>query len=129
MFIQKVMDEFGVMQFLARIFTPFLGLVGLPSNMGYSWIVAYVAGIVYGSAILIEQVRSGAVSRLEADLFNHHAGISHSHIEDTLLFVTTLGTPLIWVALPRIAAAFVAVWLERARRAWVRRSFQVKVMT
>ncbi|MDR2020807.1 MAG: transporter [Treponema sp.] len=128
MFVQKLMDEFGVMRFLARIFTPLLKIFGLPFNTGYSWIVAYVAGIVYGSAILIEQVRSGAVSRREADLFNHHAGISHSHVEYTLLFVTTLGVPLVWAVLPRLAAAFIAVWLERARRAWIRRSFQVKIM-
>jgi spore maturation protein SpmB len=128
MFIQKVMDEFGVMRFLAKIVTPFMRIFGLSSNTGYSWIVAYVVGIVYGSAILREQVRSGAVSRIEADLFNHHAGISHSHVEDTLLFVTTLGVPLAWAALPRLAAALIAVWLERARRAWVRRSFRVKVL-
>jgi spore maturation protein SpmB len=128
MFIQKVMDVFGIMKLLAKIFTPFMGIFGLPSNTGYSWIVAYVVGIVYGSGILMEQVHSGAVSRREADLFNHHVGISHSHIEDTLLFVTALGTPLAWVALPRLAAALAAVWLERVRRAWVRRSFKVKVI-
>jgi hypothetical protein len=128
MFIQKVMEEFGIMRFLARICTPFLRIFGLSVNMGYSWIVAYVVGIVYGSAVLIEQIRSGAVSRREADLFNHHAGISHSHVEYTVLFVTTLGVPLVWAALPRLAAALVAVWLERARRAWVRRSFRVKVL-
>ncbi|MDR1373639.1 MAG: transporter [Treponema sp.] len=128
MFIQKVMNEFGVMRLLAKIFTPLMRIFGLSANMAYSWIIAYVVGIVYGSAVLIEQVRSGAVSRLEADLFNHHTGISHSHVEDTLLFVTTLGVPLAWAALPRLAAALMAVWLERARRAWVRRSFRVKVM-
>ncbi|MDR2184845.1 MAG: transporter [Treponema sp.] len=128
MFIQKVMDAFGIMKLLAGLFAPLMRIFGLSSNMGYSWIVAYVAGIVYGSAVLIEQVRSGAVTRREADLFNHHAGISHSHIEDTLLFVTILGVPLVWATLPRLIAAFIAVWLERARRAWIRRSYRVRIM-
>jgi spore maturation protein SpmB len=128
MFIQKVMDEFGIMKLLARISTPFMGIFGLSANTGYLWIVAYVAGIVYGSAILIEQVKSGAVTRSEADLFNHHVGISHSQVEDTLLFVT-IGAPPAWIIFPRIILALIVVWVERARRALVRRSFRVKVIS
>jgi hypothetical protein len=89
--------------------------------------VAYLAGIVYGSAILMDQVKSGAVTRSEADLFNHHVGISHAQVEDTLLFVA-LGVPLLWAVLPRLILAFVVVWAERARRFLFRRSFRVKVL-
>jgi hypothetical membrane protein len=125
--IQKLMDEFGIMKFLGRITAPLMGIFGLSPNMGYSWIVAYLAGIVYGSAILMDQVKSGALTRSEADLFNHHVGISHAQVEDTLLFVA-LGVPLPWAVLPRLVLAFVVVWAERARRFLFRRSFRVKVL-
>jgi spore maturation protein SpmB len=126
-FLQKILDEFGIMKFLGRLTTPLMRVFGLPENAGYLWIVAYLVGVMYGSAILIEEVRSGALSRAEADLFNHHVGISHSHLEDTLLFMS-IGVPFLWAAVPRLIMAFIVVWLERGRRALIRRSFRVKVM-
>lgn len=86
--------------------------------------MANAIGLTYGSALLIEQVDRGKLSLSEGDLFNHHVGISHSLLEDTLLFVA-LGVPLIWVMVPRLLLAFCVVWIERGRRALARHSFQV----
>ncbi|MDR2111052.1 MAG: transporter [Spirochaetaceae bacterium] len=126
MFVQKLLEEFGVIRFLGKITGPVMKILGLSPNTGYLWIVANLAGLAYGAAILIEQVRSQAVSPSEADLFNHHVGISHSQLEDTLLFVA-IGVPLFWAALPRLILAIIVVWLERIRRDLVRRSFRVKI--
>jgi hypothetical protein len=60
----------------------------------------------------------------EADLFNHHAGICHSLLEDTVLFLA-VGAPLFWITVPRFGLALLAVWIERARRRFFRRSFRV----
>ena len=60
----------------------------------------------------------------EADLFNHHAAVCHSLMEDTVLFLA-IGVPLFWITLPRLVLALLAVWLERARRRIFRRSFRV----
>jgi spore maturation protein SpmB len=126
MFIQKVLDEFGLMLLLGKLTAPFMKILGLPSTAGYLWIVANVAGVAYGAAFLIEEVRTGSLSQSEADLFNHHAAISHSQIEDTLLFMS-IGVPYLWAALPRFLLAVLVVWLERGRRELVRRSFSVKI--
>ncbi|GHV80216.1 hypothetical protein AGMMS49944_20070 [Spirochaetia bacterium] len=88
--------------------------------------VVNLTGLAYGSAILIEEVDIGAVSKTDADLFNHYAGLSHSHLEDTLLFVTT-GVPLFWAAIPRLVLGILAVWIERLRRYLVMRSYRVRV--
>jgi spore maturation protein SpmB len=126
-FIQKLLDEFGIIRFLGKLSSPLMGALGLSANTGYLWIVANVAGLAYGSGILIEEIRSGAVSPSEADLFNHHAAISHSLIEDTLLFAA-LGVPPFWAVFPRFILAVIVVWLERGRRFLVRRSFRVRII-
>jgi len=36
---------------------------------------------------MIDQMKEGKVTRTEADLLNHHLAVSHSVIEDNLLFV------------------------------------------
>lgn len=126
MFLQKVLEELGIMRRLGALTAPFMSLMGLSSNMGYLWFVANIAGVAYGAAVLIEETRAGTVSESEADLFNHHAAISHSQLEDTLLFMN-IGVPYAWVALPRFFVAVAVAWLERGRRALFRRSFRVKV--
>ncbi|GHV77771.1 hypothetical protein AGMMS49942_25920 [Spirochaetia bacterium] len=126
MFIQKLLDEFGVMRLLGRVMAPLMNVFGLPEHTGYLWIVVNLVGLAYGSAVLIEEVDTGAVSRTDADLFNHYAGLSHSHLEDTVLFVST-GVPLFWAAVPRLVLGILAVWLERLRRYLVMRSYRVRV--
>jgi spore maturation protein SpmB len=127
MFIQKLLDEFGIMRLLGRIMAPLMNVFGLPEHTGYLWMVVNMVGLAYGSAILIEEVDIGAVSKTDADLFNHYAALSHSHLEDTLLFVS-IGVPLFWAAIPRLVLGIRAVWLERLRRYLVMRSYRVQVL-
>ncbi|WP_010257503.1 nucleoside recognition domain-containing protein [Treponema primitia] len=126
MFIQKLLDEFGVMRLLGRVMAPLMNVFGLPEHTGYLWMVVTLVGLAYGSAILIEEVEIGAVSKTDADLFNHYAGLSHSHLEDTLLFMS-IGVPFFWAAIPRFVLGTLAVWLERLRRYLVMRSYRVRV--
>ncbi|MFP3041384.1 transporter [Treponema primitia] len=126
MFVQKLLDEFGIMRLLGRFMAPLMNVFGLPEHTGYLWMVVTVVGLAYGSAVLIEEVEIGAVSKTDADLFNHYAGLSHSHLEDTLLFMA-IGVPFFWAAIPRFVLGTLAVWLERLRRYLVMRSYQVRV--
>jgi spore maturation protein SpmB len=124
MVAQKLMEEFGLLEFLGKITGPFMRLLGLPPSTGFLWIVANTLGLAYGSAIMIERAESGKLSLSEGDLFNHHVGISHSLLEDTLLFMA-IGVPLFWAVVPRFILAIIIVWLERGRLILFRKSFQV----
>jgi hypothetical protein len=121
---QRLFEEFGVMIFLSRLFAPVMRLFGLPRESSFLWIVSNVVGYAYGAGIIEEEVKAGGMKPREADLFNHHAGVCHSLIEDTLLF-SAIGVPLFWITLPRLVLAFLAVWLERVRRHFHKRSFRV----
>lgn len=56
--------------------------------------------------------RQGKLTGTEADLLNYHLAISHSQLEDPLLFAV-LGLPVVWLIVPRILLAFIVVWLKR----------------
>jgi hypothetical protein len=84
-------------------------LFGLPLQSAFLWLVANVVGLAYGSAIMIEYVKSGKANRYEANLLNHHIAISHSLLEDTLLFVA-IGVNAMWVTFPRVIMAMIVVW-------------------
>lgn len=115
MFFQKVLEEFGVIKLLSRILRPFMKLMGLPESTTFSWIVANTLGLAYGSAIIIEQKAQEKMSKEQADLLNYHIVLSHSQLEDPLLFVA-IGLPFWWLVWPRFVLAVLAVWLCRLVR-------------
>ena len=117
--LQKILNEFGLIKWILKPFIPLLRIMGLPANTGFLWMVAYTLGLSYGGAIMISQSEEGKLSKEDADLLNHHIAISHSQLEDTLLFVA-MGYPLVIMVIPRFLLAIVYVWLRRFER-WIKR--------
>jgi spore maturation protein SpmB len=110
---QRILDEFGWMDAVEKPLSPFMKIMGLPRSTTLSWVVANLIGLAYGSAIMIEESEKGKMSREDADLLNHHVSLSHSQLEDPLLFLT-LGYAIHWLIWPRIIIAIIAVWLRKA---------------
>lgn len=120
---QRLMEEFRITDMLSRLTAPAMRIFGLPHSASFLWIVINIVGYAYGAAIIMERVKDGKMKPQEADLFNHHAALSHSLLEDTALFMA-IGVPLFWITVPRLAMALVVVWFERFRRQRFRRSFK-----
>lgn len=110
---QRILDEFGWMDAIEKPLSPFMKIMGLPRSTTLSWVVANLIGLAYGSAIMIEESEKGKMSREDADLLNHHVSLSHSQLEDPLLFLT-LGYAIHWLIWPRIIIAIAAVWFRKA---------------
>jgi hypothetical protein len=123
---QRLLEEFKVTNFLSRLLSPLLRVFGLGDETSFLWLVANVAGYTYGAAVILDRVKNGKMKPQDADLFNHHACLSHSLLEDTILYLA-IGVPLFWLVIPRLMAATVVVWVERIRRHHFRRSFRVGI--
>jgi hypothetical protein len=109
---QQIMEQFGWISAINKPLSPFMKAFGLPGSTTLSWVVANLIGLAYGSAIMIDQREKGNMSREDADLLNHHVAVSHSQLEDPLLFIT-LGFTLHWLIWPRMLVALMAVWLRK----------------
>ena len=112
MVLQRVLEEFGWMHRIANILSPLMRLFGLPSGCSLLWLTGNVVGMADGAAIMIDEVENGRLTREEANLVNHHLGVSHSLLEDTMLFVA-MGISFWWIFLTRLALAMIAVWTMR----------------
>ena len=112
MVLQRVLEEFGWMHRIAHILSPLMRLFGLPTGCSLLWLTGNVVGMAYGAAIMIDEVEQGRLTRHEANLVNHHLGVSHSLLEDTMLFVA-MGISFWWIFLTRLALAMIAVWTMR----------------
>lgn len=112
MILQRIMEEFGIIQWLSRMLKYPLLVLGIPRQAAFLWIVANTLGLAYGAGIIIDYVERGRLCRKHADILNCHIAVSHSLLEDTLLFVA-VGASLFWITVPRIALAAIAVWIKR----------------
>ena len=97
---------------LSNVISPVLKFFGLPLNTGFLWLIGYIVGLAYGGALMMDQMKEGTVKKEDANLLNYHLAMSHSVLEDNLLFVA-LGVSL-WIILAvRFTAAFIIVWAVR----------------
>lgn len=124
MLTQSIFEEFKVMDFLSRLLAPFMKIFGLPAEASFLWIVINVVGYAYGAGIIKTEYESGRMKKQDGDLFNHHAAISHSLLEDTILY-SAISIPVLWLVIPRLLLATAVVWIERFRRSHFKKSFRV----
>lgn len=110
--IQRALYEYGIMDKVARSLSPLLKIFGLPQKTAFLWIVANIIGLSYGSAALMDEVERGNISRREIDLLNTHIGISHSNLEDLLLYAS-LGASWLVILFSRWIIVTAFVWALR----------------
>lgn len=113
--LQTILREFKILDLIAIPLQPLMRLFGLPLSTSFLWIICNVVGLTYGGAAIIDEVQQGDVSNNDAKLLNTHVAISHSLLEDSILFMS-IGLPVIWIIAPRVILAICAVWLQRLFR-------------
>lgn len=107
--LQQVLRQLGVIELLSKALRPLLALFGLPSRTSFLWIVANTLGLAYGSAVMVGEVENDNITHEEADLLNYHVAISHSNLEDLLLFAA-VGASVLWMLAVRLIFALIVVW-------------------
>lgn len=127
MFIQTLLEQLNLMERLSRWLGWLMRIFGLEPSMSFLWIVANVVGYTYGAGIIKAARSDGHMTVQEGDLFNHHAAITHSLFEDTVLF-SAISLPVLWLIVPRLIFSMFAVWGERARRSLFKRSLRAGVV-
>ena len=110
--MQRALYEYGIMNKISRFFSPLLTVFGLPKETTFLWIVANVIGLLYGSAAIMDEMERGKISDRSILLLNTHIGISHSNLEDLMLF-SAIGGVWYWMLLFRWAMVTVLAWSLR----------------
>lgn len=117
--LQKILTEYGIIEYISRFLKPVMIFFGLSQRTAFLWLVSNTLGLAYGAGIMIEEAEKGETTKEENDLLNHHIGISHSNLEDLLLFAA-VGGAYLWMLLSRWAMSWILVW-ERRLENYLRR--------
>ncbi len=123
--IQSWLREFGVLRLIAYPLRPAMRIFGLPLSTSFLWIICNVIGLTYGGAAIIDEVARGEATADDAHLLNTHVAISHSLLEDTVIFVS-IGLGAFWLTIPRLVLATAAVWGQRAASGLGKEKYSVK---
>ncbi|CDN31518.1 putative membrane protein [Mucinivorans hirudinis] len=116
--LQQFLKEFKLINLLVIPFKPLMRLFGLAPESSFLWAVMNSLGLAYGGAVLIAEYQEGEINPSQARLLNTHVAITHSLLEDTLLFAA-VGIGAFWLFVPRLVLSVAAVWIERFFRAQV----------
>ena len=110
--LQSILREFGIIDLLPRPLQPLMKVFGLPVSTSFLWIVANCVGLAYGGMLMVNEMDKGLIRKSDARIFHSHIAISHSLLEDTLLFAA-IGVGVFWLFVPRLLLATVVVWMQR----------------
>lgn len=112
----------GIERLIHALLAPALRVVGLGRQAAGHTVVGVSLGITFGAGLLLQEVRSGRLSRREVWLALGFLGLAHSLIEDTLL-ILLIGADLSGILWARLVFAIVVTatlarlpfWREPAR--------------
>ena len=108
--MMRLLEYFKIEKLLHWLLTPFLKLLGIGKEAANITVIGMVMGLSFGGGLLIEQAKSGKVSKRNIFLSMSLLCLCHSIIEDTLL-VLLLGADLVGVLWARLIFSFIFVMM------------------
>jgi len=101
-------ESLGWIKYLVKFFRPLMKILGLSDRAVMMWVTGAGFGLLYGSAVIIEEAKKGALTKEELEHLQISIGINHSIVEETALFLA-LGVNPFWLLIPRFATSAIAV--------------------
>lgn len=106
-------ESLGWLKYLRKFFRPFMKILGLSDRAVTMWVTGAGFGLLYGSAVIMEEAKKEALTKEQLEHLHISIGVNHSIVEETGLFLA-LGVNPLWLLIPRFVAAIIAVHTVRA---------------
>ena len=106
-------ESLGWIKHLVKFFRPLMKILGLSDQAVTMWVTGAGFGLLYGSAVIIEEAKKGALTKKELEHLHISIGVNHSVVEETALLLA-LGINPFWLLIPRFITSAIAVHTLRA---------------
>jgi hypothetical protein len=101
-------ESLGWLKYLRKFFRPLMKILGLSDRAVTMWVTGAGFGLLYGSAVIMEETKKGALTKEELEHLQISIGVNHSIVEEPALFLA-LGVNPLWLLIPRFVTATIAV--------------------
>lgn len=113
--IQNLLRALNLIEKMKRPLAPLMAVLGLPTSTSILWIIANTLGLAYGGIAIVDELEKGDVSLPDVRLMNSSIALTHSLLEDSILFMS-VGIGLIWVIVPRTLLSIITVLFHKKLR-------------
>ena len=108
--LTKILAEFGFIEFLGRILTPLMELVGLPGNIGLVWAASILTNIYGGMVVFASLAPDADLTIAQVTVLGTMILVAHS-MPLELSIAKKAGTRFRFMIMLRISGAFVIGWM------------------
>ncbi|MDH4067949.1 MAG: iron transporter [Dehalococcoidia bacterium] len=102
------LESLGWIKYLVRFFRPLMKILGLSDRAATMWVTGAGFGLLYGSAVIMEEAKKENLTKEELEHLQISIGVNHSIVEEPALFLA-LGVNPLWLLIPRFVTATLAV--------------------
>ena len=106
MIVIQFAKDYGFMDYVTKILSPFTKLLGVEAKAGVTLAAGLFFGLAFGAGVMIQAVKDDGVSKKDLYLVFLFLVACHAVVEDTLLFIP-LGIPVLYLFLIRFFVAFI----------------------
>lgn len=106
MLVIQIAKDFGWMNYITKVLSPFTKLIGVEAKAGVTLAAGLFFGLAFGAGVMIQAVKEDGVSKRDLYLVFLFLVACHAVVEDTLLFIP-LGIPVLYLFLIRFFVALV----------------------
>ena len=109
-FIIKFLEVTGIVDLIAKVFAPLMGLIGLPPELGIIWVTAIVINI-YAALILFINILPGLdVNVAEITILTVAMLFAHNLLVESAIS-RSAGVSFVFTCLYRMVSAFLVCWI------------------
>jgi hypothetical protein len=101
-------ESSGWIKYLVKFFRPLMKILGLSDRAVTMWVTGAGFGLLYGSAVIMEEAKKGNLTKEELEHLQVSIGVNHSIVEEPALFLA-LGVNPLWLLIPRFVIATITV--------------------
>ncbi|KQL40076.1 hypothetical protein AN960_08960 [Bacillus sp. FJAT-25509] len=106
MLVIQIAKDFGWMNYITKLLSPFTKLIGVEAKAGVTLAAGLFFGLAFGAGVMIQAVKEDGVSKRDLYLVFLFLVACHAVVEDTLLFIP-LGIPVLYLFLIRFFVALI----------------------
>lgn len=87
MIVMEILKDIGILDRLARLFSPLVKIYGMKKEAGFPLVIGIVIGLSYGAGIILQTAKEDKLSRRDLYLLTYFLVAAHAVFEDTAIFM------------------------------------------
>lgn len=116
--VVKILQELGLIRYLAIPLCPVMNVVGLPGEMGLVWATAMLSNIYSSIIVLLSLVKDVPITTAQATILGTMILVAHN-LPIELKIAQKSGSRLIFQAISRLGSAFLLGWFLKIVYSWL----------